>query len=44
MSIFKFIKRAARQHKIKKVCQKISLSSKGKLKFKLFIKRELKIN
>ena len=43
-SIFKFNNRKKTQSKIKKVCQKISLSNKGKLKLKLFTKRALNIN
>ena len=43
-SIFKFNNSKKTQSKIKKVCQKISLSNKGKLNRKLFTKRALNIN
>lgn len=43
-SIFKLTKSKKTQNKIKNVCQKISLSNKGKLKPKLFTRRALNIN
>ena len=43
-SIFKLNNNVITQPKMKNVCQKVSLSIRGKLKFKLFIKRALNIN